>query len=310
MGSLVGEVATHVVRHHRQLRGGLARFGAMVTAASTGDEAARHAAARHAVTYLDRDVLAHADVEDALVSAVSPPVSAQGRPVRLGPSHDTLRDASAHLHGLVDLADTDRAGGVLAGTRDLLHAHLEDEWRELFPLLGRLDPAVAENLHDRFELAGHHRDPQPSTRVWVGADLATVTARIAPRGGWPRGPVVAAVEHAVARAATHRGVALQPDQGIAVDLVAVVAAQDITLLVGRLRSREPEAILAPVDFEVALVRAGSDRTTIELRHTLVPQRSLPDDVPAHELTGVAVHALAGELAMVSHTDAGPVPQAS
>lgn len=300
MSPLVGTVASHVVAHHRQLRAGMAQFGAMVDTATTGrQDQVRRAATRRAVAFLDRDVLAHADVEDALVGAMCRHATCPGRVARLGPSHDTLREVSAHLHGLADEGDTARAAGVLAGTHDLLHAHLEDEWRGLLPLLGHLDPAIAEDLHERFELA-EDRSHGPRTRAWLAADLAAVTSALTPStGAWHR-PIVAGVEHAVERAAVRRGVPLGASPAITVQLVPAVTGEHVTLLVGRLRSGELETVLAPVDFEIALVRAGADTTTLEMRHTLAPARPLPDDAPAHELTGVAVHALAGELAGVSH----------
>ncbi len=300
MSPLVGRVASHVVRHHRQLRAGMAQFGALVDTATTGrQDQLRHTAARQAVTFLDREVLAHADVEDALVGAMCRRATCPGHVARLGPSHDTLREVSGHLHGLADEGDTVRAAGVLAGTHDLLHAHLEDEWRGLLPLLGHLDPDVAEDLYDRFELADDRRLPGPRVRAWLAADLTAVTSALTPETAWER-PIVAGVEHALERAAARRGVPLLASPDVTVQIVPAVTGDHVTLLVGRLRSGELETVLAPVDFEIALVRAGNDTTTLEMRHTLAPARPLPDDVPAHELTDVAIHALAGELAGVSH----------
>lgn len=297
---MVGDVASHVVRHHRRLRGGLARFGALVDTAAAGQpDQVRHTAARQAVAFLDREVLAHADVEDALIGAVCRHATCHGHTDRLGPSHDTLREASAHLHALADEGDPVRAAGVLAGTRTLLHSHLEDEWRELLPLLGRLDPDVAEDLHDRFDLAGGRQPSGRQVRTWLATDLSRATSALThSAGAWHRS-VAAAVEHAVERAAAHQRVPLGAPQ-VTVQLVPAVTGEHVTLFVGRLRSGEVETVLAPVDFEITLVRAGSDTTTLEMHHTLVPTRPLPDDVPAHDLTAVAVHALVGELAQVSH----------
>ena len=50
------------------------------------------------------------------------------------------------------------------------------------------------------------------------------------------------------------------------------------------------------DLEVTATPGGDDGnwTLVELRHTLTPRRPIPADAPAHHLTDIAIHAIAGE----------------
>ena len=299
MSALLGDVATHVVRQHRNLRRRLPDLRRLAHDAPDGDPRRRHRAAQAAVRFLDRDVLAHADVEDAVLDDVCAGSMACGELNRLRPSHDTVRDADARLRAFVDQPD-DRLQlpGFLLALHDLLVVHLDDEWRTLVPLFVDADERGIARLQDRYP-AGLDRPASGAIRSYVptayeelvqrmrGRDLDVVARRLA-----------RAAQAAVRRAARSDALPLRDDLDLRLVLRPVVSSPHVTLIVGRLTSAELETVVAPVDVEITLTPGGPDGqwAMLELNHTLMTRRRLPSQAPAHDLTEIAIHAIVGELA--------------
>lgn len=299
MTALLGDVATHVLRQHRHLRRRLPDLRRLAQDSPENDPRRRHRTAKAAVRFLDRDVLAHADVEEAILDDLCGRSMACGELNRLRPSHDTVRDADARLHAFVEQPD-DRLQlpGFLLALHDLLVVHLDDEWQTLVPLFIDADERGIARLQDRFP-AGLDRPASGANRSYVptayedlvrqmrGRNLESVARRLA-----------RAAQVAVRRAARSDALPLRDDLGLRLDLRLAVSSPRVTLMVGHVRSAELETVLAPADVEITLTPGGDDGewTVLELNHTLTPRRRLPSDAPAHHLTEMAIHALVGELA--------------
>lgn len=299
MSALLGDVATHVLRQHRHLRRRLPDLRRLAHDSPEDDPRRRHLTAKSAARFLDRDVLAHADVEEAVLDDLCGRSMACGELNRLRPSHDTVRDADARLRAFVEQPD-DRLQlpGFLLALHDLLVVHLDDEWRTLVPLFIDADERGIARLQDRFP-AGLDRPVSGANRSYVptayedlvrqmrGRALESVARRLA-----------RAAQVAVRRAARSDALPLRDDLGLRLDLRPAVSSPRVTLMVGRLRSAELETVLVPADVEITLTPGGDDGewTVLELNHTLTPRPRLPSDAPAHHLTEMAIHALVGELA--------------
>lgn len=249
----VGRVSTHVVHQHLRLRRRLPRLATYAREASSGSDHDRERAARHALGVLEQDVLAHAAVEDALIETSRH--GAQAETVRLRTDHDALRDAAERLR--VFVADPDpqlRVGGLLRGLDDLLRAHVEHEWRALLPLLSDLDRDRANELGD--ELTSTRSAPhRAASWLLIPASFELARQRLSPS----ELDTVAIRLAQTARAAVARvghDLDMQPLDpiGLNVDLASVVSGREVIVLVGWLRSAATESVLAPVEFEVSLVR--------------------------------------------------------
>lgn len=299
MNALLGDVASHVLRQHRHLRRRLPDLQRLAHDVPDGDVRRTHRAARAAVRFLDHDVLAHADVEEAVLDELCSDAVTCEDLNRLHPSHDTVRDADARLRAFVEHPDGSlHLPGFLLGLHDLLAVHLDDEWRTLVPLFADADVRGIARLQDRFPAGLDHPDPS-GIRSYVPTpydrfarrtrrgELATVAAHLA-----------RAAQDAVRRAATFDGLPLRAHPGLRLDLHPIVSSPRVTLLVGRVSSTELETVLAPADLEITATPGDDDGTwtLLEIHHTLTPRRPLPADAPAHHLTEIAVHALAGEWA--------------
>ena len=299
MSAFLGDVATHVVRQHRHVRRRLPDLRRLAHDAPDGDPRRRHRAAKAAVRLLDKDVLAHADIEEALLDDLCGASVACGELNGLRPSHDTLRDADARLRGFVDQPD-DRLQlpGFLLALHDLLVVHLDDEWRTFVPLFVDADERGIARLQDRFP-AGLDRPTSNAIRSYVptsfenlvqrtrGRDMDLIARRLA-----------RAADAAIRRAASSDALPLRDDLGLRLNLRTAVSSPRILLMVGRLTSAELETVVAPVDVEITFAPGGDDGewTTLELNHSLTPHHRLPSDAPAHYLTEIATHAIVGELA--------------
>lgn len=296
MVTLESQVATHVVRSHRSLRRQLPDVVRLGDIADDASESMRVRAAKQAGRFLDRKVLAHADIEDVLVDRYLDGPASRGSAARLQPQHDTLRAASVHLHDFVD-APTDDVGvaGMIRAVGDTLHGHLDDEWRVLVPALSTLDgpscnvcePLVAEI------------SSRPTARFYLPGSFASAD-RLLTR--WPRqvrARVSAAAAATIRRRANHLGLPLRRDLDVVVELVPVLRSPHVSFYVGRLRSRELETMVSPVDIELVVSPQGDRFVQLEAHHTLTPARALPVDAPAHQLTHAAVHAVVGELATIA-----------
>lgn len=298
MGSTLTQVSTHLVRQHRRARHRVPELATYAEHAATGTPPVRERAARGAVRLLERDVLAQADVEDALV-ARSFQTRRDGRLRRLRPEYDSLRIGTDRLLAFIETPD-DRVdvAGLLTGLGRLLDSHLHDEWHTLLPLLAELSPEGAAPLVGLLPSAGAGLAGTLS-RLYVPRSLDQVRDRLTGPGVRD---VSARVETAAVAAARRTASRLAvPGAGslrARVELVPIVSTARVTLLIGRLESSDIETVLAPVEFEVVLTPDGPGATAVELRHDIVPTRPLPSDVPAHDVTAAAVNALAGELALI------------
>lgn len=297
MDRTVAQISTHLVRQHRRVRRGLPDLASLAADATAGAEHQRQRAARHTVRFLEQEVLAQAEVEDALIDGAlgQAPRLELGR---LRPDHDSLRIAAGRLGEFTESpTPTFDVAGFLQGLRGLLTAHLDDEWRSLIPLLAHLDDDRADRLATLLGPPPTDRG-EAVERLHLPTSFETAGERLS---AWLRSsavaPIVRSAEATVHRAARDLQVELRHPLDLRLDLVPVVAGRHVVLLVGRLHSAEMETVLAPVELEVALAREGT-ATTLEVRHSLVPARHLPNEAPAHRLTRAAVHALAGELALV------------
>lgn len=299
MSVLLGDVAAHVLRQHRHLRQRLPDLRRLAHDSSGENLRRRRRAAQQALRFLDGDVLAHADVEEAVLDDLC------GRPVNCGeltllrPSHDTIRDADARLRAFVEQPDDLEVPGFLLALHDLLAVHLDDEWRTLVPLFLDADERGIARLQDRFP-AGVDRPPSDAVHSYVPTSYQDLLQRT--RMGDDLDPVsrrlARAAEAAVRRAARSRVLLLRDDLGMRLDLRQAVSSPRVTLVVGQLTSAELETVLAPVDVEITLTPGGDDGewTLLELRSTPTPRRRLPRDAPAHHLTEIAIHAIVGEFA--------------
>ena len=289
------QVAMHVVRGHRSLRRRLPELGHLARTARDSDAQDVHV--RTALTagrFIEREVLVHADVEDAVVDEVVRRHGQVGVARRLQPQHDTLRDATARLLDFAEHPD-DRidVGGMVLGIGHLLTAHLDDEWQVLMPALGDLDETACGLCEPLMDAEGAV-EPMPSGRLHVPTDLATADARLASHRPVLARRMAATATAGVVRAAAGLGVPLREDLGLSVELVPAVRGRHVVMHVGRLHSAEIETVLSPVDFELVLT-AADGHTLVELHHALSPRRPVPGDAPAHQLSAAAVHAAIGEL---------------
>lgn len=299
--ALLGDVATHVVRQHRQLRRRLPDLRRLVHDTPQQDPRRRHRAAKSAVRFLDREVLAHADVEEVVLDELCGESMACGELNRLRPSHDTVRDADARLRAFVDHPDDHlQLPGLLLALHELLVVHLDDEWRTLVPLFDADERGMAR-LQDRFP-AGMDRLTSDSTRSYVATAYEDLVQRTRRRNldVFAR-RLARAAETAVRRAAQSDALPVRDELDLQLELHTIVAGPHVTLMIGRLTSAELETVLAPVDVEITLTPGGDDGewTLLELNHTLTPRRPLPSDAPAHHLTEIAIHGIVGELASLA-----------
>lgn len=301
MESAIRQVSTHLVRQHRRLRRRLPELGTFAEVVADGPPPKAEGAARRALRFLEQEVLAQADVEDAVVaSGLGRGRLPTGRLCRLQPEHDSLRIGTDRLRALVESPRDERldVAGLLGGLGRLLRSHLDDEWQSLLPTLADLDEERAAPLVE-LTAAGSAESGSPLDRLYLPCGLDRVEDRLAGSGSSQVGPRVGSAAQAAARrAAIALGVPGGELLTVHVDVVPVVTSPRVTLLVGRLRSPEIETVVAPVEFEVTLIQDGPDSTALEIRHDLVPTRRLPPGVPAHDVTAAAVSALAGELALI------------
>lgn len=310
MESAVRQVSTHILRQHRLVRRRLPDLATFAESADTATPVKRGAAARRALRILEQDVLAQADVEDAMVASRLGQRPLTGGLRRLRPEHDALRLGTDRLRQFVESPEDESldVAGLLSGLGDLLRSHLDDEWHSLLPALAELDDERATSLVAMIE-DGSSEDDGSLDRLHLPRTLERVTDRLAGSGLSQVAPrAEAAAEEAARRVAAGLAVPGAESLTVSVDLVPVVTSPRVVLLVGRLRSPQIETVLAPVEFEVTLVRDGPNATTMDLRHDVIPARSLPPDVPAHDITAAAVNALAGELALIG-IDREPAPWA-
>ena len=299
MSVLLGDVAAHVFRQHRHLRQRLPDLRRLAHDSSGENPRRRHRAAKAALRFLDADVLAHADVEEAVLDELCLGPATCGELTLLRPSHDTVRDVEARLQVFVEQPDDLELPGFLLALHDLLAVHLDDEWRTLAPLFLDADERAIARLQDRFP-AGVARPPSDAVHSYVPTSYQDLVQRT--RMGDNLEPVARrlarAVEDAVRRAARSRALPLRDDLGMRLDLRQAVSSPRVTLIVGHLTSAELETVLAPVDVEITLKPGGDEDgwTLLELRYTLTPRHRLPRDAPAHHLAEIAIHAIIGELA--------------
>ena len=298
MARTTAQVATHVVRSHRALRRrlphlhDLARLADEPTQTDAGVRAARNAAA-----FLDRDVLAHADVEDEVIDRYLDGAPVRGTAARLQPQHDTLRDVSMGLHDYVaaPTAQTNVAG-LLRGVADMLRTHLDDEWQVLVPALTRLDSTTCATSEP---LAAATPLTRPSARLYLPAPREAVEQLLVRPSHALQTRLAAAAADALQRGARRLGVPVRDELGLTLDLVPAVQSPHVALHVGSLRTQEIETVVSPVEFELTLTSRGDSFTVLEVHHVLAPARPLPSDAPAHELTDALVHAVIGELAGIA-----------
>lgn len=291
------QVATHVIRSHRRLRRGLPELQRLATLADgPTHEHARIRAARSAARFLDRNVLAHADVEDAVVDRYLNGRATRGSAARLQPQHDTLREAGVRLHDYVEVpSESVDLAGLLQGTTQVLRAHMDDEWQILVPALSSLDDtgcAACEPLVSTSALA-------PSAHVYLPLPFGRAQRLLTRRPHELRRRLAQVAAAAVRRQAHRVGVPVRDDLRLVIDLVPAVQAPHVGLHVGALRSGEMETVLSPLEFELALTDRGDSFTELEVHHVMTPVRPLPADAPAHELTDTALHAVVGELATIA-----------
>lgn len=290
-------VATHVVRNHRSLRRRLPTLTRLaVRAADPGSEQARLRAAWQGAAFLDRDVLAHADVEDVLVDRYLDGRPQRGEAVRLQPQHDTLREASARLHDFVDSpSEALDVGGMLHGVAQVLDVHLDEEWRVLAPALSALDSAGCAGCEPMEVADAAH----PTARMYLPTPFAQAQRLLTRASSGLGARAAVAASTAVRRLARQQGVPVREDPYVVVELAPCVQSEHVALHLGRLSSRELETVVTPVEFELVLSPRGDRFTELEVHHTLAPTRPVPPDAPAHELTAAAVHAMVGELAAIA-----------
>ena len=297
MSRTTAQVATHVVRSHRALR---RRLPHLHDLARRADQPAREdagvRAARHGAAFLDREVLAHADVEDEVLDRYLDGTPVRGAAVRLQPQHDTLREVSIGLHGHAD-APTGRTdvAGLLHGVADMLHAHLDDEWQVLLPALSQLDPITCATS-DALATVTLAR---PSARLYLPAPRQAVERLLTRRSHGLQTRLAAAATDALQRSARRLGVPIREQLGLALDLAPAVQSPHVGLHVGSLRTQEIETVVSPVELELTLTPRGDSFTVLEVHHVLTPTRPLPSNAPAHELTDALVHAVIGELAGIA-----------
>lgn len=301
------QITTRVVRTHRSLRRRLPDLTLLADVADGPAEQTRVRAARHAVRFLDRSVLAQADLEDVLVDRHLDGHPTRGSAARLRPQHDTLREASARLHDYVDApTEHTHVAGLLRGVGTILQVHLDDELGVLLDSLANLD---ATTLTACEALLGAAAPARPTARVHLPMSFETAERRLA---RWPlhlQTRVAGAAATTIRRLADRAGhLPLPDDFGITVDLAVAVQTDRVGLHVGRLRNHGTDHVISPVEFEVVL-SPGRDRfTTLEVHHATVlrdpgapgtvPAGSIPRDTLQAELTAAAIHAVVGELASI------------
>lgn len=300
-------ITTRVVRNHRSLRRRLPELALLADVANGPTEATRVRAARHAVRFLDRSVLAQADLEDVLVDRHLDGHPTRGREARLRPQHDTLRDASAHLHDYVDApTEHTHVAGLLRGVSDILQAHLDDELGVLLASLRALDMTTLTACEP---LLGTAAPPRPTARIHLPLPFEVAERRVAQWSLPLQTRVAGAAATTIRRLAGRSGRLQLPDDfGITVDLAVAVQTDRVGLHVGRMRTLGADDVISPVEFEVVL-SPGQDRfTELEVHHVTMPRHPLPPmtvppatvppDTIQGELTDAAIHAVVGELASI------------
>lgn len=279
-------VSTHLLRQQRRLR---RRLPDLARLARPADETTVRDAAREAIGILDGEVLAHADLEDAVVDAA--PATRATDAGRLRPCHESLREATWRLRAHAEGDQPSLAvPGLVGAVRDLLAVHLDDEWRTLAPLLGHLDERRAATL--AAFLPEHHGTGERALRAILPVPFDEVLAALtAPSRALERA-LAAAAEGAVSRGARGDAVVCRPH----VELVRAVTGPCLLLLAGRLTLAglpEPGSIQ---EFDAAFSPRRDGVTDLTINH---PSPSRPRRHPHDDRAVTAVAALAGALGAIA-----------
>lgn len=287
-------VSTQLLRQHRRLR---RRLPDLARLARPADETTVRDAARQAIEILDREVLAHADLEDAVVDAA--PAMRPTDAGRLRPCHDSLREATWRLRSRAEGDQPSLAvPGLIGAVRDLLAVHLEDEWRTLAPLLGQLDERRAAALA---ALLPDHRGPgERELRAILPVSFDAVLAALTAPHRALECALAAAAEGAVSRAARGDAVVCRPH----VELVLAVTGPRLLLLAGRLTLAglpEPGSVQ---EFDAAFSPRRDGVTDLAIHHASPSQ---PRRHPHDDRAVTAVAALAGALGAIAAGRRPPVP---
>ena len=298
MSHMQSQVASHLVRNHRRLRRRLPDLHrqARLTEGPTPDHM-RMGAANHALMFLDREVLAQADVEDQVVDRYLDGRATRGSAARLLPQHDTLREAAAGLHDYVEIpTESTDVAGMLHGITGVLRQHLQDEWTVLLPALSRLTETACATCEP---LATSTLLERPSARVHLPMSFENAQRLITQHPAELRTRLSEAAVATIRRHAQRLDIQVRDDLRLLIDLVPAVQSEKLGLHVGTMEVAELETVVSPVEFELTFSPLGEGFTELEAHHVLTPHRPLPDDAPAHELTQAAFHAMVGELAAIA-----------
>lgn len=296
MDGLEAMIATHVVRSHRTLRRGLSdleRLAGTVDGPVT-QEATIHAA-RDAVDFLDRNMLAHADLEDLILDRYLDGSASRGSGPRLRSQHDTLREAVSHLHDYLD-APTDRisVAGMLLGVAAILRTHLDDEWDVLPRALATLDAATCALCEP--VVAG--TAARPSVRRHLPVAFEAVGPFLAHRQHGLRTCLAEAATRTIRRGASQPGQPGHDTPPVAVELVPAVQSPHVDLRVGRLHIDGGDTTIDPVEFEITMSPRQDGCTELEAYQATPSARSKSTESPATQVGQAAFRAVIEEFARI------------
>lgn len=285
------QFATRIVQDRRALRRGLPHLRRLARQAALAEDAAVVTAGR-AAAFLDREVLAQADVEDALLDGYLANSASTAVATLLQPQHDTLRAVSSRLWDHTDAPDGGAdVGGLLDAVHSLLRRHLDDEWLVLRPAL----EAMPHHACSTCDTIAPDPDPaRPAARLHLPAPYASTAPLLGRRLDEARRRVEVAAGLAVRRRARIAGLSVSSDVRVDAVLTGAVASPHVSLFVGRLECAGTPTSIVPVEFEVVLTPNGDHGTLLEVHAVLDPPAG--DDDRRRLLSGAAVDAAAAELA--------------